>query len=106
MAFQFPCAAPVQESLMSSWPHHLPCPDDTIPPWPRLAGLTVPAMVLLTLPTSIPGGRRKAAFCCWYDDEAHAPSSSVSVSSGIVVFIFAPPLKTRLVAFRDLNFLH
>jgi hypothetical protein len=43
-------------------------------------------------------------FCCWYCDGAHAPSSSVSVSSSIVVFIFAPPLKMRLVAFRDPNF--
>jgi hypothetical protein len=43
-------------------------------------------MVLLTLPTSIPDGRRKAAFCCWCGDEAHAPSSNVSVSSSVVVF--------------------
>src|SRR5437764_11552463 len=75
-----------------------------MPPCPRLAGLIVPTMALLTLPTSIPDGRRKAVFCCWYDDEAHAPSSNVRVSSSVVVFIFAPPLKTRLVAFRDLNF--
>jgi hypothetical protein len=46
-------------------------------------------MVLLTLPTSIPEGRRKAAFCC---DEAHAPSSNVSVSSSVVVFILLPRL--------------
>jgi hypothetical protein len=72
--------------------------------WPRLAGLIVPTMELLTLPTSISDGRTEAAFCCWCGDEAHAASSNVSVSSSVVVFIFAPLLKTGLVAFRDLNF--
>jgi len=75
-----------------------------MPPWPRLAGLTVPPMELLTLPTSIPGGRRKAVCCCWYGDEVHAPSSNVSVSSSVVAFIFGPSLKPGLVAFRNLNF--
>jgi hypothetical protein len=59
--------------------------------WPRLAGLIVPVMLLLTLPTSIPDGRREAALCRWYDDEAHAPSNNVSVSSSsVVVFILLP----------------
>src|SRR4029077_6008656 len=34
--------------------------DTTMPPSPRFPGLTVPTMLLLTLPTSTPGGRKNA----------------------------------------------